>query len=149
MIQLNLPSYPIKLKEEGGKQFVFDFIRKKYLVNTPEEWVRQNFIQFLIQEKKYPASLIAIEKGLKLNELQKRADVVVYDNNGEAIVLIEFKAPSIKITETTFEQISRYNMVFKVPYLIVSNGLNHYCCKIDFTQNSFEFIKEIPDYNKL
>jgi type I site-specific restriction endonuclease len=149
MIQLNLPSYPIKFKEEGGKQYIFDFIRKKYLVNTPEEWVRQNFIQFLIQEKKYPASLIAIEKGLKLNELQKRADGVVHDANGNPIVLIEFKAPSIRITETTFEQISRYNMVFKVPYLIVSNGLNHYCCKIDFTENSFEFIKEIPEYNQL
>jgi type I site-specific restriction endonuclease len=149
MKKLNLSSYPVKLKEEGGKQFIFDFIRKKYLVNTPEEWVRQNFIQFLIQEKKYPASLIAIEKALKLNELQKRADAVVYDKNGEAIVLIEFKAPKIKITESTFEQISRYNMVFKVPYLIVSNGLNHYCCKIDFTENSFEFIKEIPDYNEL
>ena len=149
MQKLNLPSYPIKLKEEGGKQFIFDFIRKKYLVNTPEEWVRQNFIQFLIQEKKYPASLISIEKGLKLNELQKRADAVVYDNNGEAIVLIEFKAPKIKITEATFEQISRYNMVFKVPYLIVSNGLNHYCCKIDFDESSFEFVKEIPFYNVL
>lgn len=149
MNKLNLPSYPIKLKEEGGKQFVFDFIRKKYLVNTPEEWVRQNFLHFLVQEKKYPASLIAIEKGLKLNELQKRADAVVYDTDGSPIVLIEFKAPSVKITETTFEQISRYNMVFKVPYLIVSNGLSHYCCKIDFTENSFEFIKEIPDYNEL
>ncbi|TXB66809.1 type I restriction enzyme HsdR N-terminal domain-containing protein [Vicingus serpentipes] len=149
MLQLNLPSYPIKLKEEGGKQFIFDFIRKKYLVNTPEEWVRQNFIQFLLHDKKYPASLIAIEKGLKLNELQKRADAVVYDKNGSAIVLIEFKAPKIKITEATFEQISRYNVVFKVPYLIVSNGLNHYCCKIDFSKNSFEFIKEIPSYSEL
>ena len=149
MNKLNLPSYPIKLKEEGGKQYIFDFIRKKYLVNTPEEWVRQNFIHFLMREKKYPASLIAIEKGLKLNELQKRADAVIYDTNGEAIVLIEFKAPKIKITEATFEQISRYNMVFKVPYLIVSNGLNHYCCKINFTDNSFEFIKEIPEYNQL
>ena len=149
MQELNLPAYPIKIKEEGGKKLIFDFIRKKYLVLTPEEWVRQNFIQYLLQEKEYPASLIAIEKGLKLNELQKRADAVVYDNNGEAIVLIEFKAPKVKITEATFEQISRYNMVFKVPYLIVSNGLNHYCCKINFKENSFEFIKEIPQYNQL
>lgn len=149
MQKLNLPSYPIKIKEEGDKKLIFDFIRKKYLVLTPEEWVRQNFVHYLIQEKKYPSSLIAIEKGLKLNELQKRADAVVYDTNGNAVVLIEFKAPKVKITESTFEQISRYNMVFKVPYLVVSNGLNHYCCKIDFEENSFEFIKEVPAYNQL
>jgi len=146
---LNLPAYPIKIKEEGGKQFIFDSIRKKYLVLTPEEWVRQNFVHYLIQEKEYPASLIAIEKGLKLNELQKRADAVVYNTNGDAVVLVEFKAPKVKVTEATFEQIARYNVVFKVPYLIVSNGLNHYCCKIDFEENSFEFIKEIPPYNSL
>lgn len=149
MQELNLPSYPIKKKIIDGKEYVFDFIRKKYLVNTPEEWVRQNFIYFLINEKKYPASLIAIEKGLKFNDLQKRADAVVYNNLGLPILLVEFKAPSIKITQETFDQISRYNVVFKVPYLIVSNGLAHYCCKIDFKDNSFEFIKEIPTYNEL
>ncbi len=149
MEQLNLPQYPMKIKEEGGKYFIFDSIRKKYLVLTPEEWVRQNFIQFLIQEKGFPASLIAIEKGLRLNELQKRADAVVSDNNGLPIVLIEFKAPSVKITQETFEQIGRYNSIFKVPYLIVSNGLEHFCAKIDFQKNSFEFLEDVPAYKKL
>lgn len=147
MEKLNLPSYPIKLKEEKGKQYIFDSIRKKYLMLTPEEWVRQNFIQFLIQEKKYPEGLISIEKGLKLNELQKRVDALVYKNS-DPLVLIEFKAPKVKISQEVFEQIGRYNSIFKVPYLIVSNGLEHYCAKINFKANSFEFLKDIPNYKE-
>ncbi len=148
MEKLNLPQYPLKLKKEGGKQYIFDVIRKKYLVLTPEEWVRQNFIQYLISEKEYPASLIAIEKGLRLNELQKRADALVYKNT-DPIVLIEFKAPKIKINQEVFEQIGRYNSTFKVPYLIVSNGFDHYCAKINFENSSFEFLHEIPNYATL
>ena len=147
MEKLNLPSYPIKLKEEKGKQYIFDSIRKKYLMLTPEEWVRQNFIQFLIQEKKYPEGLISIEKGLKLNELQKRVDALVYKNS-DPLVLIEFKAPKVKISQEVFEQIGSYNSIFKVPYLIVSNGLEHYCAKINFKANSFEFLKDIPNYKE-
>ena len=145
MDKLNLPSYPIKIKEEKGKQFIFDSIRKKYLVLTPEEWVRQNFLQFLIQEKQCPQGLVVIEKGLKLNELQKRADALIYKDS-IPLVLIEFKAPSVKITQEVFEQIGRYNSIFKVPYLIVSNGLEHYCAKINFKENNFEFLKDIPSY---
>lgn len=148
MEKLNLPQYPIKIKQEEGKQYVFDAIRKKYLVLTPEEWVRQNFLQYLIHDKKYPASLIEIEKGLKLNELQKRADSLVYKDS-KPYVLIEFKAPKIKITQEVFEQIGRYNSIFKVPYLIVSNGLEHYCARIDFEQNSFKFLDGVPNYGKL
>jgi len=149
MQQLNLPQHPIKIKEEGGKTYIFDFIRKKYLVLQPEEWVRQNFIQYLIQDKNYVASLIAIEKGLKLNELQKRADIVIYDKQAQPIVLIECKAPKVNLNQEVFEQVARYNMVFKVPYLIVTNGLEHYCAKIDFQKNSFEFLENIPDYSTL
>ncbi|MGB0887077.1 MAG: type I restriction enzyme HsdR N-terminal domain-containing protein [Vicingaceae bacterium] len=149
MQQLNLPPYPIKLKEEKGTKYIFDPIRKKYLVLQPEEWVRQNFIQFLIKEKAFPESLIAIEKGLKLNELQKRADIVIYDNQAEPIVLIECKAPKVKINQDVFEQVARYNMVFKVPYLLVTNGLEHYCAKVDFENNSFEFLQELPNYKSL
>ncbi|MDG1476239.1 MAG: type I restriction enzyme HsdR N-terminal domain-containing protein, partial [Vicingaceae bacterium] len=125
MQQLNLPQHTLKIKEENGTHYIFDFIRKKYLVLQPEEWVRQNFIQFLVNDKNYAASLIAIEKGLKLNELQKRADIVIYDSQAKPIVLIECKAPKVKINQEVFEQIARYNMVFKVPYLIVTNGLEH------------------------
>ena len=149
MQELNLPQYPLKIKEEGGTRYIFDSIRKKYLVLLPEEWVRQNFIQFLVRDKNYAASLIAIEKGLKLNELQKRADIVIYDKQAEPIVLIECKAPKVKINQEVFEQVARYNMVFKVPYLVVTNGLEHYCAKVNFETNSFEFLKDIPDYHLL
>lgn len=145
---LNLPQYELKVKEENGKQFIFDSVRKKYLVLTPEEWVRQNFIQFLIQEKEYPTGLIEIEKGLRLNELHKRADAVVY-KDVQPVVLIEFKAPSVKINQEVFEQIARYNTHFKVPYLIVSNGMNHYCAKINFSEHSFDFLQDIPAYSSL
>jgi hypothetical protein len=149
MQQLNLPQYPVKLKEEKGTKYIFDPIRKKYLVLLPEEWVRQNFIQYLINEKSFPSTLIAIEKGLKLNELQKRADIVIYDNKGQPIVLIECKAPKVKINQEVFEQVARYNIVFKVPYLVVTNGIEHYCAKVDLKENSFEFLQELPVYRDL
>jgi hypothetical protein len=149
MQELNLPQYQIKLKEEKGTKYIFDPIRKKYLVLQPEEWVRQNFIQYLINEKSFPSSLIAIEKGLKLNELQKRADIVIYDKQAQPIVLIECKAPKVKINQEVFEQVARYNVVFKVPYLVVTNGLEHFCAKVNLLENSFEFLKELPIYKEL
>ena len=148
MFQLNLPFYNITLKEENGNHFIFDDIRKKYLRLTPEEWVRQNFVKYLIDEKKYPASLIVIEKGLKLNELTKRADVLIYKDS-YPILLVECKAPTVKINQNTFDQISRYNLTFKVPYLMVTNGMNHYCCQIDFENNSYHFLEEIPYFIEL
>lgn len=146
MQQLNLPPYPIKLKEEDGEQYIFDTVRKKYLKLQPEEWVRQNFIQYLVHEKKYPISLIEVEKGLKYNELQKRADIVLNSNLGQALVLVECKAPKVKISQDTFEQVAVYNTVFKVPYLIVTNGLEHYYCRMDFEKETYVFLKEIPSY---
>lgn len=149
MHQLNLPTYNYKLKQENNKTYIFDFVRKKYLVLTPEEWVRQHFVWFLITEKKIPSSLIVLEKGLKLNEMQKRADMLIFDKNKTPLVLVECKAASVKITQETFNQIARYNMVFNVPYLIVTNGLSHYCCKIDFTKQSFSFLKDIPMFEDM
>ena len=149
MQQLNLPQHPLKIKEENGTRYIFDAIRKKYLVLLPEEWVRQNFIQFLVHNKKYAASLIAIEKGLKINELQKRADIVVYDKHAKPIVLIECKAPKVKINQAVFEQVARYNAAFGVPYLMVTNGLEHYCAKVNFETKNCEFLTEIPDYKNL
>lgn len=147
--QLNLPLYKLKTRELDSHTEVFDFIRKAYVVLTPEEWVRQQFIHFLVQEKNYPASLISIEKGIKVLGLQKRFDAVVADSSGQPAVLIEFKSPDVKITQKTFEQISSYNLKLKVRFLMVSNGMKHYCCKVDFGKRTFEFLTNIPEYNEL
>jgi hypothetical protein len=128
MQELNLPSYTFRLKNENNIVFIFDAIRKKYVVLTPEEWVRQNFIRFLTDEKKYPASLVAVEIGLKYNQLQKRADVLIYNKMGQPHLMIECKAPEVKISQDTFHQIAAYNMSFKVNYLVVTNGMDHFCC---------------------
>jgi len=143
---LNLPTYPAKIHEDGGKLFIFDELRKKNLVLTPEEWVRQHWIQHLIREKKYPRSLIRIEGGLLLNEMRRRSDLVVYDTRGNKILLAEFKSPNVKITQAAFEQIARYNSIHRIPLLLVSNGLQHYYSHIDFDHERFEFLPELPNY---
>lgn len=144
MQTLNLPSYTFKIKQNGLRTQIFDAIRKKYVVLSPEEWVRQNFLQYLIQDKKYPASLIAVEAGLKYNQLQKRMDVLVYDKQGCAHLMVECKAPEVKITQDAFDQIARYNMVFKVKYLIVTNGIHHFCCLMDYDTNTYRYLEQIP-----
>ncbi len=146
MQQLNLPLYQFKMKKDGERIQIFDAIRKKYVVLTPEEWVRQNILQYLIQEKNFPSSLIAVEAGLKYNQLQKRADVLVYDKSGSPFLLVECKAPEVKITQDTFDQIARYNLIFKVKYLVVTNGLNHFCCIMDYTDNSYQYLEFIPTF---
>jgi len=144
MKQLNLPTYSFKIKTENNKEFIFDNIRKRFVSLTPEEWVRQNFIQYLIKEKKYSASLIAVEVQLKYNLQDKRGDILIYNKLGKPFVIVECKAPEIKITEKVFEQIARYNMNLKVEYLIVTNGLQHYYCEMDYKNNSYKFLEEIP-----
>jgi hypothetical protein len=146
MEQLDLPVFQFKLKQAGARQQIFDPIRKKYVVLTPEEWVRQNFIQYLIQNKKFPASLIAVEAGLKYNQLQKRLDVLVYSKQGVPHLMIECKAPNVKISQDTFDQIARYNMIFKVKYLVVTNGLQHFCCMMDYTTNSYSYLETVPEF---
>ncbi len=146
MQPLNLPEYNFKLRQNGTQKEIFDAFRKKYVVLTPEEWVRQNIVQFLVQERKFPASLIAVEIGLKYNQLQKRADVLVYDKSGAPYLLVECKAPEVKITQETFHQIARYNMTFKVKYLVVTNGLNHFCCVMDYENNTFSYLETIPEF---
>lgn len=144
---LNFPTYSFKLKEEAEKTFIFDAIRKKWLVLTPEEWVRQHMIEYLIQEKKYPKSLIQLEGGLKVNTLQKRSDILIYDSYGKPLLLVECKADTVKITQGVFEQIAAYNTQLQVRYLVVSNGLHHYCCEMDYTSKSYRFLAEIPVFN--
>ena len=149
MLSLNLPSYEPKISEREGKRFIFDILRKKYIALTPEEWVRQNFVHFLINFKGFPKGLLANEVTIKLNNTIKRCDTVLYSRDMSAKLIVEYKAPHINITQAVFDQITRYNMVLKVDYLIVTNGINHYCCKIDYINNSYSFIKDIPSYDTL
>ncbi len=149
MQKLNLPEYSFKIKTSEGKSFIFDSLRKKFVRLTPEEWVRQNFVQFLISEKKYSSALIAVEAGVKVNNNPQRADLVVYDRSGKPALVAEFKAPEIKISQQTFDQIVRYNMQLKVPFLIVSNGLEHYCCRINYDDSLYIFLPEIPEFSAL
>jgi len=146
---LNLPEYPFKITLKDTQHFIFDEVRKKHLVLTPEEWVRQHFIQFLVVVKKFPKSLIQIEGGLSLNRLQKRTDIVIFNNEGQRIMVIECKAPAVKITQSVFDQAARYNSVHKTKWLVVTNGLKHCYATIDHLAGQFAFIKELPEYQSL
>ncbi len=144
MQKLNLPAYSFKIKNSEKHTLIFDELRKKYIVLTPEEWVRQHFVKFLIEEKKYPVSLIAIEKQLTINNLKKRSDILIFSSNGTPNIIVECKAPSIKITQDTFDQIARYNLKLNANLLIVTNGLDHYTCILDKEKETYVFLKEIP-----
>ena len=147
MQKLNFPVYSFRFKNSENKVSIFDEIRKKFILLTPEEWVRQHVIQFLLQDKKYPKSYINVEKLIKINDLSKRYDGVVFQPNGEIFVLIECKAPEVPISQHTFDQIARYNLVLKAKYLMVTNGLNHYFCQMDFENEKYVFLKELPEYS--
>jgi hypothetical protein len=146
MKQLQFPTYSFRFKNSENKVAIFDEIRKKFIIITPEEWVRQHVVQFLLQDKKYPKSHINVEKLLKINDLNKRYDVVVYNPDGSIFILVECKAPEIKISQHTFDQIARYNMTLNAEYLMVTNGLNHYFCKMDYENEKYDFLPELPEY---
>ena len=149
MLSLNLPPYATKIAVRDGKNSIWDIIRRKYVALTPEEWVRQHFVHFLVEHKGYPVSLLANEVALTLNGTSRRCDTVLYDRTLSPRMIIEYKAPHIPITQKVFDQISRYNLVFRVDYLIVSNGLFHYCCRMDYDHQSYEFLKDVPEYREL
>ncbi len=149
MLQLNLPIFTPKLKKIEGEIHIFDQIRKKYLFLTPEEWVRQSFINYLINHKGYPLSLMENEASIKLNNMSRRCDTVVYNNRLEPLVIVEYKRPTVKIDQQVFDQIVRYNIVLKVDFLIVSNGLSHFCCKMNYEDQTYSFLEEIPEYGEL
>lgn len=149
MLELNLPPFDKKVTEKDGKTSIFDVIRRQYVALTPEEWVRQHFVHFLIEHKGYPLSLMANEVQLRLNGMSRRCDTVVYDRTLRPRIIIEYKAPTVNITQKVFDQICRYNMVLQVDYLIVSNGMGHYCCKIDYANRTYQFLSEIPEYTIL
>ncbi len=143
---LNLPPYPFKIIDDNGRLTLFDDIRKKFIILTPEEWVRQHFVQYLINHKGYPKSLIKLEGGLKLHGNARRTDIAVFNTAGERMLLVECKAPSVNITQKAFDQVARYNMVHKVSLLAVSNGLSHFYCQIDYVSESYQFIEDLPRY---
>lgn len=148
-MRLNLPTFAVKVKEKEGKQTVFDPARHKYVALTPEEWVRQHFVHYLISEKGFPKELVANEVAVKLNGTSKRCDTVAYNRFLEPLMIVEYKAPTIDITRAVFDQIARYNMVLRVGYLVVSNGLRHFCCKIEYDTQTYAFLEEIPSYDTL
>ncbi len=149
MQQLNLPGYNAVISEKEGKPVIFDNLRHIYVALTPEEWVRQHFIHYLIEQYGYPATLMANETSITLNNTHRRCDTVVYDRSLRPRMIIEYKAPTIKIDSKVFAQISRYNLVLRVDYLVISNGLQHYCCKMDYANNKYEFLQTIPPYQEL
>lgn len=149
MQSLAFPAYTFRLKNSENKSFIFDTIRKKFLVLTPEEWVRQHVIFFLLKEKGYPQSLINVEKEIKVGNTRKRYDIVVFYPNGNILLIVECKAPSITIDQQAFDQIARYNLTLNASYLMVSNGLNHYYCQMDYEQKLYHFLRDLPEYQLL
>jgi len=144
--KLNLPIAALKTKLVDGTTQVFDQVRKKYLILTPEEWVRQHFLYYLNQEKNYPLGLMGIEQMVKYNGMKTRADIVLYTTEGKPNMIVECKAPNVKITQDAFNQIAKYNFKLKVPFLVVTNGIQHFCCQMDYETNEIKFLEEIPSY---
>lgn len=149
MLSLNLPSFEAKIKNLDGRNVIYDVLRRRYVALTPEEWVRQHFVHFLIEHKGYPQSLMGNEVMLKLNGMTRRCDTLLYNRDLSAKMIIEYKAPNIEINQKVFTQISNYNLVLRVDYLIVSNGIRHYCCKMNYENQNFCFLETIPDYSLL
>ena len=149
MYELNLPKYCIKIKNDKGHQSIFDVLRRKYVALTPEEWVRQHFVHFLIEHKGYPKALMANEIQLAIGNKKLRCDSVLYDRTLKPRMIIEYKAPTVSITQKVFDQITIYNMLLHVDYLVVSNGIKHYCCRMDYANQKYLFLEDIPDYQNL
>lgn len=144
---LSFPSYPFKFKKEGNHYAVFDAIRKKYVRLTPEEWVRQHVVLYLMHEKSYPASRISVEHSLKYNSLSRRADILFFGKYGLPMLVVECKAPDIKINQQVFDQVVRYNYMLRVRYVMVTNGIQNYCCEVNYENQHCNFLDDIPDYS--
>jgi len=149
MTSLNLPLAELRIKKQKEKDYVFDRLRKQFVRLTPEEYVRQQFISFLIEYKGYPSGRLANEVEIVLGNVRKRCDTILYDSYLQPLMIVEYKAPSVAISQKTFDQIARYNIALQVPWLIVSNGLQHFCCRIDNEKNEYVFENEIPEHKQL
>ena len=149
MFSINLPPYPIKLGEKDGKRTIFDILRQKYVALTPEEWVRQHFVHFMMTQKGYPKGLLANEVELRAGTKRLRCDTLLYTRELRPQMIVEYKAPTIQLQQKTFDQISVYNLLLHVDYLVISNGLQHYCCRMDYERQSYTFLQDFPDYGSL
>ncbi len=149
MNELNLPPFDVKLQGTRQKPEIFDFLRRKYVALTPEEWVRQHFTHWLVEHKGYPKGLLGNEIALKIGDKSLRCDSILYNSQALPHMIIEYKAPTVSLTQRVFNQISAYNLLLHVDYLVVSNGLQHYCCRMDYTRQTYEFLQEVPDYSAL
>lgn len=149
MVSLNLPACEFLVRKKNNKPYILDEVRKKYVLLTSEEWVRQHFVRFLVLHKNCPSGLISLEKTFIQNDISRRSDIIVYNRSAEALMLVECKAPEVSITQQVFDQALSYNLVVKAPYLLVSNGLNHFCIFQDFKNNSWKFLEEIPNFQSL
>jgi hypothetical protein len=148
-MELNLPSFDIRVRDSDGRRQVFDVLRRRYVALTPEEWVRQHFVHFLIGHKGYPKGLLANEVELRVGEKRLRCDTLLYNKALQPQMIMEYKAPDVAVTQKVFDQISAYNLLLHVDYLVVSNGLQHYCCRMDYEQHSYTFINDIPTYTEI
>jgi len=146
MQKLNFPSYSFRFKNSENKVSIFDDIRKKFIILTPEEWVRQHTVQYLLQDKNYPKSYLNVEKLISINDIHKRYDIVVFKPNGDLFLLIECKAPEVRISQATFDQIALYNLKLNAQYLMVTNGVNHYFCQMDFEKEQYVFLEKLPNF---
>ncbi|HTF03568.1 MAG TPA: type I restriction enzyme HsdR N-terminal domain-containing protein [Bacteroidia bacterium] len=146
MSQLNFPAYEFRIQPKGAGKEIFDDVRKRWVMLTPEEWVRQHVVQWLRTEKSYPASLMAIEKVIKVNTLSKRCDVICYHANLAPLVIVECKSPDVKITQDVFDQAARYNLTIGARYFLLTNGLQHFCCLLDHENQRWQFLEELPEY---
>ena len=149
MFRLNLPQYEIKITEKDGKRMIFDFLRRKYVALTPEEWVRQHFTHYLVEHKGYPKGLLGNEIELQIGDKRLRCDSILYNKVAQPQMIIEYKAPTVPLQQKVFDQVSAYNLLLRVDYLVISNGMEHYCCKMDYEHQKYLFLQEIPDYEKL
>lgn len=149
MSELNLPTFDVKLGGTREKPEIFDFLRRRYVALTPEEWVRQHFTHWLVEHKGYPKGLLGNEIELRIGDKRLRCDSILYNKEAQPQMIIEYKAPTVSITQRVFNQISAYNLLLHVNYLIVSNGLQHYCCQMDYEQQSYQFLQEVPDYSAI
>jgi len=149
MESLNLPTYFFRIKEDNGKKYIFDEIRRRFVRLTSEEWVRQHMVNFLVTKKHYPLALISVEKGFESNRRKQRFDLLLFDRKGEPLMIVECKAPEVEINQQVFDQTGRYNNMYKAPFMLITNGLKHYCCQINKATRQYRFLHEIPDFTDI